>query len=252
MKQCNRFLMHRYCKNRSLAQPFPNTAMLENPLATMFGTVGVVYGLVVPLVFVTIFAVFLITSQLKPGVKARSVAQATYCHIMMGVGLLLMTIAAIPTVASVLGGISYSGSTYFSLLVLFAIGGALYLRHDQWVHSIDSASKLIPALIYLYTIKSIGMLIVTLSGLSIVLTFILGNTESDWWVMPLTALLYGLLLSWCTRSEKSPTPFFQSLPMTTSRAVKDPAIKLEQVKAHPKPVSKKKASGKKPAKRKKK
>jgi len=203
--------------------------MIENPLVAMFGAVGIVYGLIVPLAFVLLFAVFAIASSASPGAKPRVVAQAAYCALMMGVGLLLMTIATLPTVASVISGMSYSGSTYIGLLALFLGGGGMYLFHDRWMQSLDSTSKLIPSLLFLFTVKSIGMLAALLSGLSIVLTLILGEPETEWWVMPVTVFLYGILLLWCTRAERSPKPLFQcktvAKPRVAPVAVKKAAPK---------------------------
>ncbi|MFA7681422.1 MAG: hypothetical protein WCX61_00125 [Candidatus Peribacteraceae bacterium] len=181
----------------------------------MFSTVGLIYGIVVPIVLILLFGAFLVISLLRPGTKARTVAQATYCTLMMGMGLLLMTVAALPTVASVFAGVSYAGPTYLALLVIFVGGGVLFLWHDHWLRALEPASALIPSIIYLYTVKSVGMLAAILSGLSVILTLILGSAEEQWWAMPLTAFLYGLLLMWCTRSERSPTPLFNSKPMHT-------------------------------------
>jgi len=180
--------------------------MADNPLATVFGTVGVVYGLLVPLVLITIFAFFLTASQLSTGAKPRAVAKAMYCYLLMGIGLLLMTIAALPTVASVLAGESYSNATYLGLLILFAGGGIVFLQQDKVARRIDSASRLIPSLIYLYTVKLIGTVAILLSGLSIILTLVLGTAEAGWWIMPITIFLYGFILAWSTHTPQPVGP----------------------------------------------
>jgi hypothetical protein len=201
---------------------------LDNPLETMFSAIGVTYGLVAPLVFIVIFLFFLTASLTQPGAKARSVAQATYCYLLMGVGLLMMTISSLPTVASVFAGVSYTGQTYFGLLLLFVVGGCIFLWHDNWVHTIDHPSQLVPSLVYLFTVKCIGVLALLLSGLSIGLTLIFGGDTGTWWATPLAVFLYGFLLTWCTRSEKSPSPLFQSVNMNSG------------IKPHAPPRSKKK------------
>lgn len=180
--------------------------MADNPLATVFGTVGVVYGLLVPLILITLFAFFLTASQLSTDAKPRAVAKAMYCYVLMGIGLLLMTIAAIPTVASVLAGESYSNATYLGLLILFAGGGIVFLQQDKMARRIDSASRLIPSLIYLYTVKLIGTVAVLLSGLSIILTLVLGTAEAGWWIMPITIFLYGFILAWSTHTPQPAGP----------------------------------------------
>jgi len=178
--------------------------MVDNPLSTIFGMVGIVYGLIAPLTIILLLIFFLLIGMRSAGAKARGVMQATYCIMMMSIGILLMTIAAIPTVASVLASMSYSGATYIAFLILFLTGGMLFLHHDRWLQAIDNASAQIPTMVYTYLFKLIGVLATLLSGLSLALTFIFGNVEDGWWVMPLTVLLYGLLVMWSTRSEQSP------------------------------------------------
>ncbi|MCF7844693.1 MAG: hypothetical protein K9M03_02600 [Kiritimatiellales bacterium] len=225
--------------------------MIENPLSTVFGSVGVVYGLIMPLVLILLFALFLIASSLSPGAKARGTAQAMYCTVMMAMGVLLMTIAAIPTVTSVLAGESYASETYLGLLIVFAAGGSLFLWHDHWIRTLDPASRLVPSLIFLFTIKTIGTLTALLSGLSIVLTLTLGGAEYDWWVMPLTLFLYGAVLFISTGSVRSPaSKKFSYAPLC--KTCFKPSIPKKAVTAAParKTATKKKA-GKKVAKKRK-
>jgi hypothetical protein len=180
--------------------------MLENPLAIMFSNVGVFYGLIIPLVTVLLLSVFFAVSFQRPGVNPKDVAQATYCYLMMATGILFMTIAALPTVTSVLAGKSYTSGTYFSLLLLFVAGGLLYLMHERHVERIDTASATIPYLLYFTRFKLIGSVSALLAALSLLLTVTLGTeTEAGWWLMPVTILLYGLLLMWCTKTSR-PAP----------------------------------------------
>ena len=193
--------------------------MIEQPLATVFGTVGVVYGLLVPLILILLFAFFLMASLLGPNARPGRVAQAVYCYMMMGTGILLMTIAALPTVTSVLAGASYASTTYVGLLIVFAAGGSVFLWHDHWVNALDANSRLVPSLIFMYTIKTIGTLTVLLSALSIVLTLVLGGADAGWWIMPITLFLYGFVLYMSTQSEKGPVP-----PMFCSTCIKVPKL----------------------------
>lgn len=142
---------------------------------------------------------------MSPGAKARNTAQAMYCTIMMSIGVLLMTISAIPTVTSVLAGESYASETYLGLLIVFAAGGSIFLWHDHWIRTLDPASRLVPSLIFLFTVKTIGTLITLLAGLSVILTLTLGGAEYGWWIMPLTLFLYGAVLFISTGSVRSPT-----------------------------------------------
>lgn len=188
------------------SNPSQYTIMVEQPLATVFGSVGVVYGLLVPIVLVILFSFFLIASLISNNANPSRVAQAIFCFVMMGVGILLMTIAALPTVTSVLAGTSYASATYVGLLIVFATGGCIFLWHDHWVHSLDASSRLVPSLIFIYTVRVIGSLTGLLAGLSIVLTLVLGGAEEGWWIMPVALALYGFVLYMSTRDEKAPVP----------------------------------------------
>ncbi|MBU0458282.1 hypothetical protein KJ652_04430 [Patescibacteria group bacterium] len=206
--------------------------MVDQPLGSVFGSVGVVYGLLVPLFIILLFAVFAIASLNNAGAKPKSVVKATYCYLMMGVGILLMTIAAIPTVSSVLANMSYASATYVGLLVVFAVGGSLFLFHDNMIRALDASSQVVPSLIYLYTIKIIGTLTAVLSGLSILLTLILGGAPEGWWVTPLTMFLYGFVLYVSTREEDLVIPsFFKcnlKLPKKSTAAVASKPAKTKK------------------------
>ena len=175
--------------------------MVENPLSTIFGFIGTFYGLVVPLSVMLLVTLLMFAGMANPGAKARSVGEAVYCYLMHGVGVLLMTIGALPTVFSVFSGVSYTSRTYVALLLVFACGGVLFLVHDQMAHAIDRASKAVIEAVYLFSLKLIGNLIVVFSAISMLLHVVLGSFEAGWWVSPLVLLLYGFLLCWCTRGQ---------------------------------------------------
>jgi hypothetical protein len=200
------------------------SSLMESPLSALFSTVGLAYGLMLPVVLMQLLAILFIASLLRPGSSTRSVARATYCYLMMGVGILLMTTAALPTTASVLAGASYSPATYVALLVLFGAGGLVYLWHEQWAHTIDGASSAVPSLIFFYVFKIAGILATLLAALSVILTLILGGgSDSGWWVLPLSIFFYGLILSWCTRAERAPRSLFRSNPLMAGMSMANAA-----------------------------
>jgi hypothetical protein len=176
--------------------------MVENPLSTILGFIGSFYGLVLPLMTIFFLAVLFLASMSVPGAKPRHVGEAIYCYLMHAVSVLLMTIGALPTVFSVFAGIAFTGRTYIALLLVFACGGLLFLVQDQAVRGLDSASKSVTEAIYMTAIKIIGNLIALLSGLSIFLSIVLASFQPGWWVTPFVLLLYGMLLSWCTKGNQ--------------------------------------------------
>lgn len=194
---CNSINEESFC---TLYAPFLflNT-MVENPLSTIFGFIGSFYGLVVPLVTLFFLVILFLASLSVPGAKPKSVGEAIYCFTMHAVSVLLMTIGALPTVFSVFAGVAYTGRTYIALLLVFAFGGLLFLIQDQAVRSLDSASKSVVEAVYMTTLKIIGNLVALLSGISLFLSIVLASFSSGWWVTPFVTLLYGLLLSWCTK-----------------------------------------------------
>lgn len=175
--------------------------MVENPLSTIFGFIGSFYGLVVPLLIVLFLTFLFLASMLNSGAKAKGVGEAIYTYLMHGTSVLLMTIGALPTVFSVFAGVAYTGRTYIALLLVFACGGLLFLVQDHAVHSLDSASKAVSEAIYMTTLRVIGNLLALLSALSIFLSIVLASFQPGWWVTPFVLLLYGLLLSWCTKGN---------------------------------------------------
>ncbi|PIR52614.1 hypothetical protein COU76_05485 [Candidatus Peregrinibacteria bacterium CG10_big_fil_rev_8_21_14_0_10_49_10] len=192
-------------------------------LSTIFSFVSVFYGLLVPLLVLQAVALLFIPSLMKPGAQPSGVGAAIFSYLMESVGILLMTVGALPTVISVLAGVELSGTTYFTLLVLFAAGGLLFLWHDNRVREIEDASRAVPATIFMYMFKIMGFLIVFLWVLSLFTTLMQGiPTEQGWWILPLVMIVYGTLLTWCTHAEtRSGTQsVFRSITTSSSSARK--------------------------------
>ena len=217
--------------------------MFSSPLSTLFGSVGLTYGLLFPFFLLQLLSLLFIASLIHSGAKAKGVAAALYCYLVMSGGVLLMTLAALPTIASVFSGRTFSPATYVGLLFVFGIGGLLYLTHETQTQKIDFASRAVPSLIFFYGIKLIGMAVIVLSGISLILTFTTGANQMGWWIMPFTTFLYGLFLLWATRSETVHSGFFQSFqihpPVLPKRAVASRTKKARVSKPKKRPAAKK-------------
>lgn len=203
--------------------------MVDNPLSTIFAFIGSFYGLVVPLLTVTFLTILFFAGMQAQGAKAKAVGEAIVCYLMHAVSVLLMTIGALPTVFSVFAGIAYTGRTYVALLLVFAAGGLLFLIQDQAARGIDAASKSVIEAIYMNTIKLIGNLVALLAALSLLLSIVLASFSAGWWVAPFVYLLYGLLLSWCTRDDGD-LAFFKSMQMATSATMASKASRPAKTK----------------------
>ena len=169
-------------------------------VAGLLSSPALAYGVLVPLVLVQLFALLFIPSMLAAPAKARAVGDAIHCYCIQSFGIMLMTAGSLPTVYSVLAGISYTGGTYFGLLLIFAAGGGLFLWQDQRASSLDPAARAVPGSIFLLTFRILGQITLVLALLSFLLSITRGSTDLlGWWVMPVLMAVYGGLISWCTR-----------------------------------------------------
>lgn len=179
--------------------------MNADTLAWLGASPVVLYGVLLPLVLVQLFALLCIPSLMAAPAKARSIVDAIHCYLMQGLGVLLMSVGALPTVFSVLAGVSYPGGTYFGLLLVFAAGGALFLWQDNRSRGLDAASKAVPGAIFFGILRLIGQTSLILAGISFLLSITLeATTVPGWWMMPVLVAVYGALLTWCTKSPSTP------------------------------------------------
>ena len=173
---------------------------MDTLIAGAEGSPTVLYGIIVPLLLVVLLALVFIPSIIAAPGKARSIGEAVHCYFMQAFGVLLMTVGSLPTVYSVLAGVSYSSGTYFGLLLVFAGGGGIFLWQDLRATSLDAASRAVPSAIFLAAFRIIGQVTLTLAGLSFLLSVTIGTTDmAGWWVMPILMGIYGGLIAWCTR-----------------------------------------------------
>lgn len=169
-------------------------------VAGLTSSPALVYGIVVPLVLVQLLALLYIPSMLGAPAKARAIGEAIHCYCIQTFGVMLMTIGSLPTVYSVLAGISYTGGTYFGLLLIFATGGGLFLWQDQRASLLDSAARAVPASVFILTFRILGQITLILALLSFLLSITMGSTDIvGWWIMPVLMACYGGLIAWCTR-----------------------------------------------------
>ncbi|NOS68137.1 MAG: hypothetical protein HOO67_07320 [Candidatus Peribacteraceae bacterium] len=163
-------------------------------------------------VFVAL-AVALIPCLLSPGARLGGAIKALYCYILQTVGVAMMTAGALPAVYGVLekfstGGERFSAETYLALLILFSVGGIVFLWHEQMAERVDDASRRVPALLFWYTFKTIGNLLILAGVLSLLFTMLLTKPlVGAWWITPVVTFLYGLLVSWCTKSPTTSQNF---------------------------------------------
>jgi hypothetical protein len=181
-------------------------------LLNIFGNAGLMYGVLLPLLTLSLFAL-IAASAMQTGKSIEGVAKSTYCYLAQFLGILLMSLGALPTVYAVLSGNPLSTPTYLALLGVFAGGGLTFLWHDALAQTISASARAVPFALYFYTIKFLGALAFILSALTLLLLpTIAASLPANWWVMPTTILLYGLLLSWFTRTQGEEWSMFTTAP----------------------------------------
>lgn len=173
----------------------------------------------VPLGILVGLAAASIPCILSPGARPVSAIKALYCYVLQSVGVALMTTGALPAVYGVLekfttGDERFSAEMYLALLILFSLGGVTFLWHEQMAERIDDGSRRIPALLFWYTFKTLGALLTLLGILSFLFTMLLTRPlVGPWWITSIVTILYGVLLSWCTRTPAASSQPFKMMPL---------------------------------------
>jgi len=132
---------------------------------------------------------------------------------MQSIGIVLMTLGALPTLLSVLMGPQYAGRTYMSLLWIFLVGGAIFLWHEQKASHLEKASVLLVHTIFVTVIKTMGYLAALLSVLYVLIAVAMGTFATSWWIPPTVFFLYGVLLYWSATGDEDLSGTFQSSPL---------------------------------------
>jgi hypothetical protein len=173
-----------------------------------------------PLLVLLVLAVAMIPTLLAPGAKIGAAAKALYCYVIQCIGVAMMSAGALPAVYGVIEKFSlgierFSAEVYLALLILFSCGGITYLWHERLADKIDDTSRRVPALLFWYTFKVIGYVLMLGSLLSILSTMLLIRPlDGGWWILSVVLFFYGALLSWCTHFPSGKGSSFQMMPMT--------------------------------------
>ncbi|OIO54704.1 hypothetical protein AUJ46_02685 [Candidatus Peregrinibacteria bacterium CG1_02_54_53] len=184
-----------------------------SPLTFFMSPVGMFYSVTAPFLLLLLLTLLLLVSTSTQGAKAGQVTRAAFHYIMQGMGIVLMTVGAIPTLTSVLGGPPYPGRIYMSLLWVFLVGGALFLWHEQCAQRIERASLTVVHALFVTTVKTVGYIVALFSGLTLLITVALGQYSQRWWVSPVIMLLYGILLFWSAKESEAADPSFRTAPL---------------------------------------
>ncbi len=184
-----------------------------------FGMVAGFYALLFMFLVFQIFVLFFTPSMLTQGARPLAVGKAVYCYLLQGFGIILMSAGGLPavnavTVRLVTGTDTLSTEMYLALLIIFSFGGLTFLWHEKMAQSIDDTSKRVCSAVYWFSLKLVGYILCLVSLLAFFLTllFLREMVDATWWIMPTIFFLYGLLLSWCTRTDVVASAPLRSIP----------------------------------------
>ena len=194
MLESNIFIVHICEENRTLC------AMVSPmSLTTLFASVGIPYGTSLPLIVLGLFVLITLPAFVHPGTRIPNIASAAYCYLAQMLGIILMSSGALPALYAVFSMQELSQMTYLGLLIIFGIGGFLFLWQDMQLQSMDGMARAVMGSLFVMTWKFIGLLTVVIGGLSFAMRLMLVTERTDhWWVTHLIMLLYGLILTWFT------------------------------------------------------
>ena len=210
-----------------MRRPFTETYAIphELPSPSMILTTLSVPTIVVvflfPIGLLLVLGLLMIPCMLQEGSRPSACIKAIYCYLLQLLGMVLMTIGALPASYGVIGKFAtgseiLSAEGYLVLLILFATGGLTYLWHERMAEDIDDASRRVPALLFWYVCKLFGYCLTLSAVLWLILTMLMARDPlpPGWWSSPVILALYGLLLGWCTRTPMQSG--FKTKPMIGS------------------------------------
>ncbi len=149
--------------------------------ATLF-PFGIHESMSVILILVGIFALFallLIPSLLAEDGKPLMTAQAIYCYLMKSFGIVLGGLALFTLLLHLLAGTIFPIEAHLAPLFVFVVGVWIVLYFSKLSAMLDSASSLVPKIVFLFGFQLLGVLLLTFSGLSIGIEFLqFGHVEN--------------------------------------------------------------------------
>ncbi len=128
------------------------------------------------------------------GAKPEGVAKASGSYILKTFGLILVGLSSVQMTFATITMKMPSPPTIFALVLLFSIGLGVMIHESRRAASVDAASLAVPHLVFCYLCKVLGTIVVLLSALSLIMTFMFAKSSTGW-EMPATLLLLGALLT---------------------------------------------------------
>lgn len=201
----------------------------------MIGTNTILYTLLLPVLGLQLLCLLVLPAMLRASGKPEDTIRAAYCYLAQSLGILLMCIGGMPALYAVLASQPLAGMMYTGFVLLFSLGGIVYLTHDTVVRTVDPQARAIPGALFFYTWKLMGLSAVLFSVGGLLLRLASGGaTDARWWVFYAVLLVFGGIVTWFTQLPKTVKPAFSSTSVNPL-----PAAKVVQPAAKKKKTSRK-------------
>lgn len=157
---------------------------------SLFDTSTLLYVLLV--VIISYVALF-IPSMMVPGARPEGVAKAISCYLWKTFGIILLSMSVVQLMISIVGGTLPTFPLLSGLVLLLVTGIGVMVHASNILAKVDHASVMVPRLIFSHTVEIVGGLIAFVSGLSLMLGFLM-TEQVDGWQLPVTMLLLGITM----------------------------------------------------------
>ncbi len=163
----------------------------------------IVHAVILPVFALLLFFLLCVPAFMRSSARPMDIARAAFHCLAQSVGIVFMVAGSLPALQVVIMGQALNPTTYMALLLVFAVGGLLFLWNEVQLKEMSVASKEIPETLYFYTWKFIGLVAVLVSGLSMALNLLLmPETFMDGsWMAHVILFFYGMLITFFTLSR---------------------------------------------------
>lgn len=147
-----------------------------------------------PLVIAGLLTLLFIPSLMVTSAKPEGVGRAIACVLWKAFGLVLIALSLSQMADDVVTNERLTEQPLLSVLVLiFVIGIGIMVQASRVLVSVDAASKAVPRLVFILTCEIIGGLMVFVSGMTVLINFLMTQSMAGWEVQTVT-LLFGFVL----------------------------------------------------------
>ncbi len=163
----------------------------------------IVHAVIFPVFALLLFFLLCVPAFMRSSARPMDIARAAFHCLAQSVGIVFMIAGSLPALQVVISGQALNPTTYMALLLVFAVGGLLFLWNEVQLKEMSVASKEIPETLYFYTWKFIGLVAVLVSGLSMALNLLLmpESFMDGSWMAHVILFFYGMLITFFTLSR---------------------------------------------------